>query len=242
MIGRRAGRVLAQERNGGFTIIEILIAIALVALVLTTIFGAYYTVVRSTRNYSRVSDIYQTARIVLDTMAKEVSGAYQPLFAEKGTMFLGKNEWYGGFENDTLNMVTTTCLRGEEDEIGYDSFEVSYYLGHGRQDGLLFMKTAPYFNLEAEEPFQEGEEIILAENVRALDFKYFDAEGEWVEAWGGEEEENAAEELEAPALPYGVMITVSMGLAGEKEPTRFSTAASLPMTPRVEEDEEEMEE
>ncbi|MDP8215234.1 MAG: prepilin-type N-terminal cleavage/methylation domain-containing protein [Candidatus Euphemobacter frigidus] len=241
MIGRRAGRVLAQERNGGFTIIEILIAITLGAVVLASVYGAYYTVMKTTRNYSRVSDIYQTARIVLDTMAKEISGAYQPLFAEQGTKFLGKDEWYGGFENDTLNMVTTTCLRGEEDEIGYDSFEVSYYLGHGRQDGLLFMKTAPYFILEAEELFQEGEEIILAENVRALDFKYFDAEGEWVEAWEVEEE-NVAEESEAPALPYGVRITISMGLEGEKETTRFSTVASLPMIPRMEEDEEEMEE
>ena len=223
-----------EVKNGGFTIIEILIAVALGAVILASVYGAYHMVMKTTMNYSRVSDIYQTARIVLDTVAKEISGAYQPIFSEKGEMFLGVDEWYAGLENDTLSMVTTTCLRGEEDEIGYDSFEVSYYLGKGRKDGLLYMKSAPYFNLE--EPFQEGEEIILAENVRSLDFKYYNGM-DWVEMWGGEE--MAAEEEAIPALPYAVRITISLGLEGEKALTRFSTVASLPMTPRLEEEEEE---
>jgi len=230
-------KVDREVKNGGFTIIEILIAVALGAVMLATVYGSYNMVVKTTMNYSRVSDIYQTARIVLDTMAKEVSGAYQPLFAVEGEMFLGVDEWYGGLENDTLSMVTTTSLRGEEDEIGYDSFEVSYYLGNGRKAGFLYMKSASYFNLE--EPFQEGEEIILAENVRALDFKYLKDpdENDWVEQWGGEETASLEEE-DTSILPYAVRITISLGLEGEKELTRFSTVAPLPMTPRPEEEEE----
>lgn len=230
-------KVDREVKNGGFTIIEILIAVALGAVILATVYGAYNMVVKTTMNYSRISDIYQTARIVLDTMAKEISGAYQPLFAEEGEMFLGVDEWYGGLENDTLSMVTTTCLRGEEDEIGYDSFEVSYYLGKGRKDGFLYMKSSPYFNLE--EPFQEGEEIILAENVRSLDFKYLKDpdEKDWVEQWGGEEAVSLEEE-DPQILPYAVRITISLGLEGEKDLTRFSTVAPLPMTPRPEEEEE----
>ncbi len=229
-----------RHRAGGFTVIEVLIAVTLGAVILASIYGSYHMVVKTTANYSRISDVYQTARIVLDTMAREIGGAYQPLFAERGTMFRGEDEWYGGRENDVLRMVTTTFLQGGEEEIGYDSYEVSYYLGAGEKDGLLLLKMRPYFNLE--EPFEEGEEIVLAENVRALDFKYFDGM-EWMDSWLIEEpeEEEEAEEAETgeetPALPYGVKITLEIGLPG-KEPVRFTTTAFLPMTPRPEEEEE----
>jgi len=209
------------------------------AMVLAAVYGAYHMIVKTTMNYSKVSDTYQTARIILDTLAKEIGGAYQPLFGEEGKMFVGVDEWYGGMENDSLSMVTTTSLRGEEDWTGYDSFEVKYYLGRGTDDGLLFMETEPYFNIE--EPFTDGEEVILAENIRSLDFKYYNGL-EWVDSWGGEESASAEAEWEEelPVLPYGVKITISIGAEGEKKPTRFSLVTSLPMTPRPLEEEEDI--
>jgi prepilin-type N-terminal cleavage/methylation domain-containing protein len=234
-------KIVREGRNEGFTVIEILIAVTLGALILASVYGAYNMVVKTTKNYSKSSDIYQTARVVLDTMAKEISGAYQPLFAGGEEVFLGVDEWYGGLENDSLSMITTTCLQGEEDEIGYDSFEISYYLGKGREDGLLYMKSAPYFNLE--EPFEDGEAVVLAENVRSLDFKYLKdpEEREWVEQWGGDDTDSSEGESVA-LLPYAVRITISLGLEGEEAPTRFSTVAPLPMTPRPEAEEAEEDE
>ncbi len=236
MTAKKFLQPLSLRRADGFTVMEVLIAITLGSVILASVYGSYHMVVKTTVNYSRVSDIYQTGRIVLDTMAREISGAYQPLFAEKGEMFLGEDEWYAGRENDILRMVTTTCLQGSEKEVGYDSFEISYYLGAGEQDGLLLMRMNPYFNLE--EPFEEGEEIVMAENVRALDFKYFDGL-EWVDSWKWEEPaEEGSEEEETPTLPYGVRIILDVGLP-EEEPVRFTTTAFLPMTPRPEEEEEE---
>jgi prepilin-type N-terminal cleavage/methylation domain-containing protein len=228
-----------EGKNSGFTIIEILIAVAMGSMVLAAVYGAYHMIVKTTRNYSHVSNTYQTARIVLDTLAKEIGGAYQPLFGEEGKMFVGVDEWYGGMENDSLSMVTTTSIQGEEDWIGYDSFEVKYSLGRGTDEGFLLMETSPYFNLE--EPFRKKEEVILADNIRSLDFKYYNGI-EWVDTWGGEEAAAAAAEAEEdmPVLPYGVKITISIGMEGEKSPKRFSVVTSLPMTPRPLEEEEEV--
>ncbi|MDP8237047.1 MAG: prepilin-type N-terminal cleavage/methylation domain-containing protein [Candidatus Erginobacter occultus] len=229
------------RRDGGFTVMEILIAITLGAVILASVYGSYHMVVKTTANYNQVSDIYQTGRIVLDTLAREISGAYQPLFAEKGEMFFGEDEWSAGRESDTLRMITTTSLQRSETEVGYDSYEISYYLGAGEKKGLLLMQAAPYFSLE--EPFEEGEEIILAENVRALNFEYYDGM-EWVKSWKWEEPagQDGGEEdgEEPPVLPYGVRITLAVGLP-EEEPVRFHTTAFLPMTPRPEEEEEEEE-
>lgn len=217
-----------QSPVPGFTIIEILIAVLLASVVLGSLYGAYTTVVGSTRNYSQVSDIYQIARIVLGNLAKEISGAYQPLFAGDEIMFRGEDKWLEGYESDRLSVVTTTCLRGGEEESGYDAFELTYYRGAGIQDGLLLMLRAPYFNRE--EPFMEGDELVLAEKIRALNFEYYDGET-WYEEWNPEEQEK---------LPYAVRITLALGPEGEEEPSRFSTVAFLPMTPREEKEEEEV--
>ncbi len=223
------------RRDGGFTVMEILIAITLGAVILASVYGSYHMVVKTTANYNQVSDIYQTGRIVLDTMAREISGAYQPLFAAKGEMFVGEDEWYAGRERDTLRMITTTSLQRGETQVGYDSYEISYYLGAGEQGGLLLMQTAPYFSLE--EPFEEGEEIVLAENVRGLNFEYYDGM-EWVKSWKWEEPAGEGDGEEPPVIPYGVRIALAVGLPKE-EPVRFQTTAFLPMTPRPEEEEEE---
>lgn len=225
-----------EDNTSGFTIIEILIAVTMGAMILGAVYGAYHMIVKTTMNYSKVSDTYQTARITLDTLAKEIGGAYQPLFGEEGKMFTGSDEWYGGMENDSLSMVTTTSIQGEEEWIGFDSFEVKYYLGRGTEDGFLFMESAPYFDLE--EPFGKREEVILAENIRSLDFKYFNGI-DWVDTWGGEEATATVDESdeEMPVLPYGVKITISIGVEGDKTPKKFSVVTSLPMTPRPEEEE-----
>lgn len=214
---------------------EILIALTLGSVILASVYGSYHMVVKTTVNYDKVSDIYQSSRIVLETMAREIGGAYQPLFAPKGEMFIGDDEWYAGRESDTLRMITTTSLQRGEDQDGYDSYEISYYLGAGEREGFLLMRTIPYFSLE--EPFEEGKEVILAENVRALDFKYYDGL-EWVESWQWKEGAEEGEEEETPPLPYGVRITLALGLP-KTEPIRFTTIAYLPMTPRPEEEEEE---
>jgi len=213
----------------GFTIVEILIALAIGAIVMTALYWAYTAVVGSMGNCRQVSDTYQTARVVLSNIRREISGTYQPLFAEDQLLFEGKDEWSRGLENDSLNLVSTTCQRGAEEEVGYDSFELGYYLGEGEDRGYLKMRRLPFYNLE--EPFTEGEELTLAENVRSLDFKYFDGE-EWKEEWNPDEEDY---------LPLAVRITIGLGEKDDPNPRRFSTTAYLPLGGNREEEEAEEE-
>jgi general secretion pathway protein J len=217
-----------EKRQAGFTIVEILIALAIGAIVLTALYWAYTAVVGTMGKSRQTSDLYQTARVVLSNIRREISGSYQPLFAEDQLLFEGKDEWSRGLENDSLSLVSTTSQRGAEDEIGYDSFELGYYLGEGAEAGFLKQRRLPFYNLD--EPFTEGEELTLAENVRSLDFKYFDGE-EWKEEWNSDMEDY---------LPLAVRITIGLGEEDDRNPRRFSTTAYLPMGgDRTEETEEE---
>lgn len=213
--------------SSGFTIIEILLALALSGTVLGVLYAAYSAVTTSTRNYDSVSDIYQTARIVLGNMSREISGAFQPLYAEDEILFAGETKDYRGGAADRLSLVTTTCLRGGEEETGYDAYELTYYRGFGMKDGLLLMKRSPYY--DPEEPFEEGEEVVIADHVRALDFAYYDGE-DWLEEWDGEIEEK---------MPRAVRITLGLAVGEEGPLHSFSTVVHLPLAALTEEKEEE---
>jgi len=222
-------RDLPKGKTGGFTILEILIALALGAVVLSVLYWSYSAVVGSTRRYREVSDFYQTARNSLTNMAREISGAFQPLFAEEELMFRGGDDWFRGMAADSLSFVTSTCLRGREDEVGSDTYEITYYRGFGEEGGLLLMRRAPFYNLE--EPFEEGEELVLAENIRSLNFEYFDGL-EWWEEWDPEEQES---------LPRAVRISIAVGREEDEQPRNFTIAAALPLGQKMEEEEEEEE-
>lgn len=218
-----------KKRQGGFTIVEILIALAIGAIVLSALYWAYTAVVGTMGNCRQVSDLYQTARVVLSNLRREISGAYQPLFAEDELLFEGRDGWSRGLENDSLNLISATCLKGAEEEVGYDSFELGYYLGEGSDSGYLKTRRLPFYNLE--EPFTEGEELILAEDIRSLDFKYFDGE-EWKEEWNPDGEDY---------LPLAIRITIGLGEEDDESPRLFSTTAYLPMGGNREEPKEEEE-
>ena len=214
----------------GFTVAEILVALSLTGLVLGVLYGSYSTVVSSTRNYRRVSDTYQSARVVLTNLSRELTGAYQPALVEEGLMFQGQEEWFQGRRLDRLSFVTTTSARGAEDETGYDSFELSYFAGYGNQEGLLLARRAPYFN--PEEPFETGEERIIAENLRSMAFEFYDGL-EWKNGWNP---------MEETRLPLAVRITIGLGESEDTEPTYFNTAVYLPLAQQLTEEEEEEEE
>ena len=221
-------RSFLSRDHTGYTVVEILVALSLTGLVLGVLYGSYSTVVGSTRNYRRVSDTYQSARVVLTNLGRELTGAYQPAMIEERLMFQGKEEWFQGRRLDRLSFVTTTSARGAEEETGYDAFELSYFAGYGNQEGLLLARRAPFFN--PEEPFEAGEERIIAENLRSLAFEFYDGL-EWKEEWNPEEEKR---------LPLAVRITIGLGESEEAEPNYFSTAVYLPLAQPLTAEEKEV--
>ncbi len=219
-------RPVAVRTQGGYTVAEILVALLIGGLVLGALYGSYSTVVGSTRNYRRISDTYQTARVVLTNLSRELTGTYQPALATERLIFEGREEWFQGRRMDRISFVTTTSARGGGEEAGWDAFELSYFPGYGEREGYLLARRAPFYNLE--EPFEGGAEMVVAEGVHSLAFDYYDG-WEWKSEWDPEEE---------PLLPLAVRITLGLDGGGVIEPRYFTTAVSLPMArPLTEEDE-----
>lgn len=63
-----------RRRSGGFTLLEILVAISIVALVLTTVYGVFTSVSRAKARLDAEGEIYQRVRVIYDRVGRELRG------------------------------------------------------------------------------------------------------------------------------------------------------------------------
>ena len=70
--------------NGGFTLLEILIAVAILALVVSSLYGAYSGTLKTTELVESIRDVDQVARLALMQMADDFKALYYQKAQEEG--------------------------------------------------------------------------------------------------------------------------------------------------------------
>lgn len=221
---RRGSSRSSPKGVSGFTLIELLLALAIAAVVVTTVNFAFFNTHAHIEAIQQRREVYQTARIVLDRMVKDLTCAYipytsQPLRLETLRLwrFKGLHDESGGRDTDSLTFTTAA-------DIGLSPFpgsvrEVSYYL---KEDDT---NKGTYTLMRREDPSPDTEEstggvaMEVAQGVSGLKIVYLDEYGQESPRWELEE---------SLRLPAQVRITLTLG-SGE-EAVSFTATASLPLS------------
>ncbi len=206
---------MPRNRTHGFTLMELLVAaglLAMMGLILGTSISAVMGAIRDNRE---MQDRYHSARVALGRMQREVAMAY--LSKHQGedrttkTVFLGKS--------DQLTFIYMGHRRIQHNAEESDQGVVEYYLE--RQAGGLPALIRREKVIIDDVPEKEGRRQVLAEDVRKLRFEYWDMDKEsWESDWKVEID-NALEEQKkkaaAAALTTAITGSASAGaLAAEK--------------------------
>lgn len=170
-------------KNNGFTLVEVMIATAILALIVTILYGAFAGSIKSMAISSEGGDIYRRARIILNRMTQEISCAYLPPVKEETTeipdiqyAFIGEDGAQEGLPQDTLSFTTAALpLNGPSHGLK----EVGYYLAPDpeTEEPALLMRedTTPDDRID-----EGGTSHLLAEGIWGIDFTYYDERGrEW---------------------------------------------------------------
>lgn len=152
-------RTNIKSLQGGFTIVEILVAVAISGVVMAGIYSAYYSQQRSYETQEKVVAIQQNLRAAMYFMEREIRMA-------------GLDPTKSG--NFDIQTATSTTMRFLED--------TSDASGTGDPDGTpQDVEDITYFVSTSDMTLQRkiGDDsiIIIAENIEALDFVYLDADG-----------------------------------------------------------------
>ena len=222
-------RLISMASRRGFTLIEMVISVALMTLILAAAYGCLRSGILSQKLVDTRIDAFQNARVALNMMTADLRGACRLSAAFE---FLGMNREIAGAEADNLDFAThhyTPRAAGEG-----DFCEVSYFLRKNPGAGSLTLFRRRDATPDAE-PLAGGVEEPLAEGVQSFRLEYYDGY-KWHDEWGdpqgkrkGQPELSGRSNLSG--LPDAVRITLSIRvspISNLRRPTPASEAGEDP--------------
>jgi general secretion pathway protein J len=220
--------VKPRANRRGLTLIEVMVAISVLAMLSVIVYGAFDGLGRGKQGLGRVNDRYHQGRAALSRIAAELSSAFlsnhQPLRPQqirRLTIFKATK----GSPADRIDFTSFSHRRLVRDSHESDQNEISYFgspdpNGSGKID--LARREAPIIDLE---PTRGGEVNVLAEDIDLFDLKYLDpTSGLWNDTW------DSSQAIGQPnRLPLQVKVTLALKGGANGKPVLFVMKVPLSM-------------
>jgi prepilin-type N-terminal cleavage/methylation domain-containing protein len=194
--------------SAGFTLIEVMISSALMALILVSAYLCLGAGFSAQKIIEPRAEIIQNARVALALMSADLRAAC-PL--SKTDDFLGMTRTVGDIEADNVDFATHnyTPRRAHEGDFCQESF----YLDKDLQTGQfsLWRRRNPTIALDA---LTGGSREEIARGVAGLKLEYYDGD-DWYDSWGeikerGKQQNSKSDQTNLSGLPEAVRITLLM--------------------------------
>lgn len=220
MIARRAGQ-------RGLTLIEVLVSVALLAMIATLIYGAFDSLSRAKKGEAQRGDRARQARGALDRMARELTSAYltmhtpPPSLQTRVVAFMGRN----GMPYDRVDFASFAHRRVDKDAKESDQAEIGFFAlpdpdKENKVDLVRREQTPP-----DQDPQRGGVVSVLCEDIESFDVRYFDpTTGQWLETW-----DSTNVTGQQNRLPYEVKITLVLKNVPAGVQATYITKLSIPI-------------
>jgi type II secretion system protein J len=192
------------RRRGGFTLIEVMVTVAITATVFAMIGGILVSVIGNAERIEKMLKTEKAGYGVLSTMRRDLTGVYA--YALGGPAFKGEDKDVSGRDADSLSFVTTArVLPAEEGRPAPTLVEVGYQLREGEPQGsgLTLFRRAEAF--EGDPLDGQGDFVEIFTGIESLQLTYLDPEDkQWKETWE-----------EADRLPLAVKVELVLAVSEE---------------------------
>jgi prepilin-type N-terminal cleavage/methylation domain-containing protein len=213
-------RILTRSAPRGFTLIEMMLAIGVLALILTMLASSFSTIAHSKVHAEGRLMVDREGRSLLWQLTKELRNAVQTPYTLSNVALFGSGHMGNGAPIDTITLSTfsgghrraltgmtpetivTYNLTANPDQQGW------YLLQRSQQSGLLTNAASP-------------QTTTLANNILSLHFRYFDGQ-RWGESW------ESSSLPQGRQLPVAVAIQIQMAAPGGRV-MDFATQVTVPM-------------
>jgi type II secretion system protein J len=216
--GTTAGK---RVRNNAFTLLEIMIAITILALVLASIYSTWTAILRASKTGQQAAAAVQRSRIVLRMLEDSLTSARS---------FVANPGYYGFMaENgDEASLSFVARLAKSFPRSGrfgdLDVRRLTYSVENGASGRELVLRQAPLV-MELDKDEKEHP-IVLAKNVKEFGMQFWDARlNDWVDEW-----------KQTNQLPKLLMVTLKFADsakpgAADEEITRIISLPAMAVQP-----------
>ncbi|MBI2217624.1 MAG: prepilin-type N-terminal cleavage/methylation domain-containing protein [Candidatus Rokubacteria bacterium] len=195
----------------GFTLLELIIALAIVAALLAVAFGGLRVALAAWRQGEERAEVHQHARGVALALARALGGAY-PYAGTRGEA--PELEILFGGEVGRVELVTQSPPFAASVPIAFTAMVVE--LDEGEQRGLVIRQRA----LPNRNPFTDATVVLRDPSVTSLAIAYLDESGSWRDEWDVENEKE---------MPRALRVTLGTEIGGRTE-TLAPITVSLKVT------------
>ena len=198
--------LLHRPRSSAFTLIEVMISSALMALIVVSAYLCLRAAVSSQKLIEPRATVLQNARVAMSLMTADLRCACA---LSKESPFLGLHRMLGETEADNLDFGTHNFTPRHTRE--GDFCQVSFYLDQDEETGqfVLWRRRNPTIALDA---LSGGSREEIARGLVGLRFDYYDGV-DWHETWGevdrpGKTESSRRLRSNLSGMPEAVRITL----------------------------------
>jgi len=176
-----------SRRARGFSLIELLIAVAILSGVCMLIYSAFAGMRNSKEGVSRIDDRYHEGREALRRIEREIASAYVSLHRPLDpTLWVQRTEFVGtrGTPADRLDFNSFSYTRFDRNAHESDQCELSYFGSPDpKNTGVidLVRRVNPHLDLK---PDKGGRIDVIASDIDLFRLEYLDPlTGMWTETW-----------------------------------------------------------
>lgn len=188
-----------RRAQRGFTLLEVLIALAIVGALLVIAFAGMRVAVAAWRQGEDRAEAHQHVRGVALSLARTVAGAY-PYAAPRGEAPEVVLLFFG--EERRLEFVTQSPPVSSDVPAAFAAIVITVGDGDERPGLVIRQRVMPNRN-----PFSDAAVVFHDPAVTSLTFKYLDESGAWQDTWDGRDK----------VLPRAVRITLGTTMDGRQE-------------------------
>jgi general secretion pathway protein J len=218
----------SARRMRGMTLIEVIIAISILAMISLLLYGAFDSLSRGKRGEAMRADRSRQGREAMSRIVREMSSAYLSLHAPltqaqltRRTAMIGER----GTPGDRIDFASFAHRRLDLGAAESDQAEIGYFVAadpaaEGKND-LVRREQTPIDT----DTRVGGNTQVLAEDIELFEIRYYDpTTGQWLESW-----DTTQSTGQFNRLPYEVKVTLVLKGIKDGDPLRYQTKFIVPV-------------
>ncbi len=217
-----------ENQNSGFTLLEILLAIFIFSIIMTTLFGAFSMVFSSADILDENIAAHEMAKSCLIRMTDDLQSICitpdirysKPELNSEPDPYrvVGENVSTQGRDFSKLRFTSSAHIPFGKG-MPFGVAEIVYYISETEENRIMLRRSD---RINFDTPSEtEGADPVLCEDIRSLKFMYYDKEGTSHESWdSGTSEFN----YETPSA-----IAIQLEIGDESGSFLFKTRVNLPV-------------
>lgn len=215
-----------RDHHKGFTLLEILMAISIFAIVITLAYGSYRATFRIIDATEAQAEISTKASIAMDRIVSDLGS----LYLGSSGFLQGKSQTLGSRAADTMRFTSTAhlVLNRNEQAAGYATISYTVEEDPATRELRLFRLDQAFRPVEDEEP-ETRRGLLLCDGLQEVKFTYHGNRQEGQDSWDSKEIEKG--DSDAQKLPQRIEISLLFTNPVVEDATlRFTTGVTFPGT------------